>query len=156
MKKQIIAVVLGATAMLWSTETFAYKTFGSGLVQGGNSGNPNPEAKGANCAPATAKLTMSFNDVSAFIEQGGSMWQNRQTSVAAYEIPKGSGLYAIYAGALWMGGTDVNGQLKLAALTFRSGNDFWPGPLTIDPNFFIPPGHAHAMRLAHIEVIVVF
>jgi hypothetical protein len=36
----------------------------------------------------------------------------------------------IFAGALWMGGTDVNGQLKLAALRYRQGNDFWPGPLT--------------------------
>ncbi len=32
-----------------------------------------------------------------------------------------------------MGGTDVNGQLKLAAIKFRSGNDFWPGPLTTTP-----------------------
>lgn len=29
-----------------------------------------------------------------------------------------------------MGGQDVNGQLKIAAVTFRQGgNDFWPGPL---------------------------
>jgi hypothetical protein len=32
-----------------------------------------------------------------------------------------------------MGGTDVNGQLKLAALKFRQGNDFWPGPLSVTP-----------------------
>lgn len=133
MKKQIIAVILGATTTLWTTNSFAYKTAGSGLVQGGNGGGTTSEEKGANCSPATAKLTMQFNDVSAFIEQGGSMWQDRQKSVAAYEVPRGSGLFAIYAGALWMGGTDVNGQLKLAALTFRSGNDFWPGPLTVTP-----------------------
>ena len=57
------------------------------------------------------------------------MFQDRQNSVAAYEVG-GENLFAIYSGALWMGGTDVNGQLKLAALTFRTGNDFWPGPLT--------------------------
>ena len=60
------------------------------------------------------------------------MFQDRQNSVAAYEVG-GENLFAIYAGALWMGGTDVNGQLKLAALTFRTGNDFWPGPLTATP-----------------------
>ena len=32
---------------------------------------------------------------------------------------------------LWMGGTDVNGQLKVAGLRYRQGNDFWPGPLTV-------------------------
>jgi len=76
---------------------------------------------------------MKFNDVSALIEQGGSMFQNRAAGVAAYEVPKGSNRFAIFAGALWMGGTDVNGQLKLAALRYRQGNDFWPGPLTVTP-----------------------
>lgn len=135
MKKQLIAIVLGATTMLWSNDAFSYikyKSIGTGNQNG--SSTAVTQTKGANCSPATARLTMSFNDVSAFIEQGGSMFQNRSTNVAAYEVPKGSGLRAIYAGALWMGGTDVNGQLKLAALTFRTGNDFWPGPLQVDPN----------------------
>jgi hypothetical protein len=36
----------------------------------------------------------------------------------------------IFASALWMGGIDANGQLHLAAQTYRqNGNDFWPGPL---------------------------
>ena len=54
------------------------------------------------------------------------MWQDRSKNDAAYEIPKGSGERVIYAGALWMGGLDVNNQLKLAALTFRSGNEARP------------------------------
>lgn len=127
MKKQVIAIVLGTTAMLFSSNVFALK---------GENDKPHTQnngVKGANCSPATAKITMEFNDVSALIEQGGSMWQNRATNVAAYEVPKGSGLKVIYAGALWMGGTDVNGQLKLAGLTFRSGNDFWAGPLSVTP-----------------------
>ena len=35
----------------------------------------------------------------------------------------------IFAGALWMGGEDINGQLKMAAHRYRTGNDFWAGPL---------------------------
>ncbi len=127
MKKQIIAIVLGTTAMLWSGSVLAYKGPNDDPSKGDGG------AKGANCSPATAKITMQFNDVSALIEQGGSMWQNRATSVSAYEVPAGSGLKVIFAGALWMGGTDVNGQLKLAGLTFRTGNDFWPGPLSVNP-----------------------
>lgn len=125
MKKQLITVALTAAAIC-SNSAFAY------LGPNDKSYKPSPIQKGANCAPATAKLTMEFNDVKALIEQGGSMFQNRQAGVAAYEIPKGSGLHCIYAGALWMGGTDVNGQLKLAALRYRQGNDFWPGPLTVN------------------------
>lgn len=133
MKKQLIAITLSATALFWSNDALSYYGPGdhSGISQGSNGNAATAQAKGANCAPATARLTMSFNDVSAFIEQGGSMFQNRQDGTAAYEIPKGSGLRAIFAGALWMGGTDVNGQLKLAALRYRAGNDFWAGPLSV-------------------------
>ncbi len=126
MKKQFIAFVLGATA-IWSNSALAY------LGPNDLGKKATPVLKGANCSPATAKLILEFNDVKALIEQGGSMFQNRAAGVASYEIPKGSGLHVIYAGALWMGGTDVNGQLKLAALRYRQGNDFWPGPLTVNP-----------------------
>ena len=124
MKKQFFATLIGLGLSL---NGMAY--LGPNDKKGGDDESP----KGANCSPATAKLTMEFNDVSAFIEQGGSMFQNRQEGTPAYEVPKGSNLFAIYAGALWMGGTDVNGQLKLAALRYRRGNDFWPGPLTVNP-----------------------
>jgi hypothetical protein len=126
MKKNLVIIVCLAS-IIWSNRAFAY-------LGPNDKPKQNPVLKGANCSPATAKLTMQFNDVSALIEQGGSLFQNRQTGTATYEIPKGSGLYVIFAGALWMGGVDVNGQLKLAALKFRNGNDFWPGPLTVKPN----------------------
>lgn len=124
MKKQFIITIVSVG--LFFTNALAY--YGPGEKD-----NKPGKPKGANCSPATAKLTMDFNDVSALIEQGGSMFQNRQASIAAYEVPKDSKRFAIFAGALWMGGTDVNGQLKLAALRYRSGNDFWPGPLTVNP-----------------------
>ena len=88
--------------------------------------------RAANCTPATGKKFLEFNNVSALIETGGSMWQDRSRNDAAYECPKGSGETVIYAGALWMGGTDPNNQLRIAALTFRNGNDFWAGPLSVD------------------------
>ena len=124
MKKQLLATFFGVTVVF---NALAY------LGPNDKMDKPTPTTKGANCSPATAKLYMEFNDVRALIEQGGSMFQNRAAGVAAYEVPKNSKRYAIFAGALWMGGTDVNGQLKLAALRYRSGNDFWPGPLTVNP-----------------------
>ena len=39
----------------------------------------------------------------------------------------------MFSAALWMGGVDVNGQLKGAFQRYRGdGNDYWPGPLTND------------------------
>ena len=95
------------------------------------SGNSDDEftAK-SNCPPSSARLFMDFNDVRCLIEVGGSLWQNRQINAPSYEVPKGGGNHVIYSGAIWMGGLDVNGQLKLAAIKFRQGNDFWAGPLS--------------------------
>lgn len=91
---------------------------------------PTPQTRGANCAPANFRLTMQFNDVSAQLESGGLLFLDRQNGVATYRVPKSGDVTAIYAGSLWMGGVDVNGQLKLAAVKFRQdGNDFWGGPL---------------------------
>jgi hypothetical protein len=84
----------------------------------------------ANCAPASARLTMQYNDVSALLETGGMMFMDRANNVGAYIVPKNDNVNAIFAASLWMGGKDINGQLKLAAQKFRSGNDFWTGPLS--------------------------
>ena len=90
-------------------------------------------SRAANCTPSTGRKFLEFNNVSALIETGGSMWLDRSRGKNAYEVPKGSGNTLIYIGALWMGGMDVNNQLKIAALRYRIGNDFWAGPLSTIP-----------------------
>ncbi|RFC54534.1 T9SS C-terminal target domain-containing protein [Brumimicrobium aurantiacum] len=88
----------------------------------------------ANCPPSDGLLYMDFNDVEALVEVGGSLWQDRQAGAASYEVPVGGGNHVLFSGSIWMGGVDVNGQLKLAAVLFRtSGNDFWGGPLSVVP-----------------------
>lgn len=97
----------------------------------GKPGKPVGTTKAANCAPASYSKTFEFNDVSARIETGGLLFLDRANNLATYKVPKEGNVTTIYAGALWMGGTDINGQLKLAAVKYRNeGNDFWPGPLT--------------------------
>lgn len=98
--------------------------------KGGKDGNSTVVYNKSQCPPSNAKLFMEFNDVRALIEVGGSMWQDRQSVAASYEVPLGGGNHVIYSGSIWMGGLDVNGQLKLAAVKFRAGNDFWAGPLS--------------------------
>jgi len=101
---------------------------------------PSAHTRGANCAPANYRLTMAFNDVSALLETGGLLFLDRANNVATYRVPKTSSVTAIYAGSLWMGGKDGTGQLKIAAVKFRNdGNDFWPGPLTVNPSTIPDP-----------------
>lgn len=114
-----------------SSSGYAYKYVHKGGEGSSENGNQVNQTRAAGCAPAEAQRYLEFNNVRALIEQGGSMWQDRATSRASYEVPNGEGVFSIYAGALWMGGFSPDQQLKLAAVTFRaSGNDFWPGPLT--------------------------
>ena len=84
----------------------------------------------AGCQPATTAIDLDINNVRARLMTGGDMWWNIGLSTAAYEIPKGSGKSSQFAASCWIGGFDKQGQLKVAAQTYRqSGNDYWPGAL---------------------------
>ncbi len=88
-----------------------------------------PKAESATCLPASGSNELTINNVRAYLETGGTMWFKE---LAEYEIPIGSGKTSMFCAALWIGGRDANGQLKLAAVRFRQvGNDFWTGPLKI-------------------------
>ena len=82
----------------------------------------------AGCDPSSSQTDLDVNNVRTTIMGGGDMWWN--LSDARYEIPKDGNRHSMFAGALWIGGVDDGGQLKVAAMTYRqSGNDFWTGPL---------------------------
>jgi len=92
----------------------------------------------AGCTPGANFKWLEINNVRTRINTGGDMWWDFE--VAQYEIPKGSKKMSMFSAALWIGGIDANGQLKMAALRYRQvGNDYWPGPLTIDGTASISP-----------------
>ena len=55
--------------------------------------------RAADCEPAKEKLFLEFNNIKALIETGGSMWQDRATSRASYEYPRGSSNHVLFSGA---------------------------------------------------------
>lgn len=130
-------LVLAFVALLTFGNLNARTATNNGNNNKGGGVTPTPAA---GCSPAVALASLEFNNVRARIDAtGGSMWQDRANTIAAYNVPKQNSeddpLYtAIYAGSLWIGGVDLNNNLKVAAVQFRSGgaNDFWPGPLTTD------------------------
>ena len=87
------------------------------------------------CAPSRSSIDMDINNVRARLLGGGDVWWD--LTEGKYIVPKvdpASGLpevSSIFDGAVWLGGYDPVGNLKLAAQTYRTGstNDFWPGPL---------------------------
>jgi len=92
----------------------------------------------AGCEPGSAFKYLDINNVRTLCYSYGNGWFLEN---AEYEIPKGSRKTSLFSFSLWIGGIDVNNNLKLAAYKFGQGptpvaahtkNDYWPGPLTID------------------------
>jgi hypothetical protein len=124
MKKLILSIfVLGV-----SLNGFSYKHI-SDITNGGDT-HGGGDDRAAGCAAPTDKIFLEYNNVKALIETGGLMWQDRASGASAYTVPKEQNVSVIYSGALWMGGEDINGQLKMAAQRFGVGRDFWTGPLS--------------------------
>tara|TARA_B100001758_G_scaffold247959_1_gene269213 strand:- start:36535 stop:40761 length:4227 start_codon:yes stop_codon:yes gene_type:complete len=113
--------------------TLSFAVFSIAVMAKENVSNPNATSTvstkiAAGCNPATSQTDLDINNVRTTIMAGGDMWWNLDD--ARYEIPKNGNKHSMFAGALWIGGVDDGGQLKVAAMTYRqSGNDFWPGPL---------------------------
>ena len=87
----------------------------------------------ASCSETTAQIDLDINNVRARLLTGGDLFWDPVAQNPHYEVPAGSGNMSLFAAALWMGGIDEYGALKVAAQTYRqSGNDFWAGPLNED------------------------
>jgi len=101
---------------------------------GANKSVKQVKSTAAGCAQATSYRFLDVNNVRARINTGGDMWWDLPGGVGSqYFIPREGTATSMYSGSLWIGGLDVNGQLKLAALRYRQvGNDYWTGPLTVD------------------------
>lgn len=88
------------------------------------------------CQPAESQTDLDINNVRARLLVGGDLWWDKRNG--RYIVPKPAPGFpevsALFAGGVWIGGTDQNGNLKLAAVTYAQGNetDWYPGPLEED------------------------
>ncbi len=87
-----------------------------------------------NCANSVSQIDMAINNVRARLLTGGDVWWD--TNDGRYVVPKVEPgepeVSSIFAGAVWLGGVDPAGNLKLAAKTYGSASgdsDFFSGPL---------------------------
>ena len=88
-----------------------------------------------NCDNGVQRYDMEINNVRARLTTGGDVWFDG--SNGRYIIPKPppgeQEVSSIFAGAVWLGGRDPGGGLKVAAQEYgrSSGSfDYYPGPLT--------------------------
>ena len=98
----------------------------------------------AGCASGSSYKYLDINNVRTLCYSYGNGWFLEN---AEYEIPKGSKKTSMFSFSLWIGGIDINNNLKLAAYRYGQGasgtahtkNDYWPGPLTVDGTAAIDP-----------------
>ncbi len=84
------------------------------------------------CTASVSQTDLDINNVRARLLGGGDLWWD--LSDGRYIIPNvepgEKEISSIFAAALWIGGFDAAGNLKIAAQTYRqTGDDFWPGPI---------------------------
>ncbi|MEM8601419.1 MAG: hypothetical protein AAGF99_16000, partial [Bacteroidota bacterium] len=82
------------------------------------------------CELGVASADLDVGGVRARLyNTGGLFWRGGDP---VYEVPKGSGIQAMFAAGIWFGGT-VDGELRFAGADY-SNWEWWPGPLDADGN----------------------
>ncbi|MFD1553061.1 T9SS C-terminal target domain-containing protein [Putridiphycobacter roseus] len=109
------------------------------VYHAGTNNDLNFESRAAGCSPPNSSTFLELNNVKALIHTAGNLWQVAGQNNSHYEVPKGSGIMALFTSSLWLGGLDANGQLKLAALRYRNGQDYWTGPLVTNGEAEVTP-----------------
>jgi hypothetical protein len=87
----------------------------------------------------SAREELSINNVRAFLDVQGGLWNGNTNGKPGHEFPKGDTTFSIFAGGIWVMGKSPSGKLKGAINQFTQKSDFAVGPLDHYP---ISPGEA--------------
>ena len=128
MKKMITLV---GVAVLISTTSYAHISDAVRKQYQNTAASVSYKDEAGDCKIPSSQYVLDINNVRTRLLNAGDAWWDLDR--AKYEVPKGDGnpgVHSIFAGAIWISGRDAGNNLKLAALTFRSGqSDFFAGPL---------------------------
>lgn len=90
------------------------------------------------CFSQSSAQILDMNDVKLRLRDEGVIFNNELANIPGYEVPKGSGRNAIYAGAFWFAGIDQNGILRNACARYNIGKDFFSGPYSNNGSYNDP------------------
>jgi hypothetical protein len=131
--QQLILTIIALVGFATPTMLLAYK--GPDAGQPANNAERQQIAFRSSCVNAVSQIDMEINNVRARLTTGGDVWWDGNDG--RYVVPKPAPgvdeVSSIFAGAVWLGGRDPGGGLKIAAQQYgRSGGrfDYYPGPLT--------------------------
>jgi hypothetical protein len=88
------------------------------------------------CTTSVSRAQLDINNISASINNAGTLWLSTDTIHPAYQAPKGGDVGVLSSGGLWIGGLDPGGALHMAAATYRqNGNDYIVGPINYSGSY---------------------
>ncbi len=113
---------------------FASAHINPNMSQAEQADNNNRVSFRESCDPAKAQRDQAVNNIRARLTTGGDVWwDGNDGRYVVPKVPPGvPEVSSIFAGAVWLGGVDAAGNLKVAAQTYGRGSgttDFWSGPL---------------------------
>jgi hypothetical protein len=111
--KNILRFFVATLCCILSVNSVPAEEFHGG---GGTKSTHEPKNIAAACEPGSSEDYLDINNVRAVIYSYGNGWFTGD--VADYEIPKGSKKMSMYSFSLWIGGIDINNNLKMAAYRF--------------------------------------
>ncbi len=125
-----------------------------------NAQNTVPAA--VNIDSSTFYNTLDINNIKAGINANGYLFNHfifsgsngngNRIFAPAFEVPKGSGIHAMFASSLWIGGNSITGSdtsLHLAAVRYMQvGDDFWYGPVSNNYNSQYDEKWIHVWKLS--------
>ncbi|MEZ4954569.1 MAG: hypothetical protein R2825_13455 [Saprospiraceae bacterium] len=131
--KILIALFFGLC--MFTTSVFAYYNPKERAIKPDNNNENNSSVSfREQCVTANRQIDQDVNNVRARLTAGGDVWWNRNDG--KYVVPKVTPgeqeISSIFAGAVWLGGLDPGGNLKVACQTYGNSqgqSDFWSGPL---------------------------
>jgi hypothetical protein len=94
----------------------------------------------------TTNNNLDISNINATIQTGGDFFCKNpgagftgpNSMTMGFEIPKGSGIHTIFAGALWVGARDAQNNLYTTTQTYRQFSPqqagYWPGPIATTQN----------------------
>lgn len=132
LKRWLVMFVLSGLALAVNAKEYVPEGGAANPTNNNSSTPPANASYRASCSEASAQTDLNINNVRARLLNGGDMWWDFSDGrYVVPNVPAGqTAVSSLFAGAVWLGGFDDGGNLKLAAQTYRSsGNDYWPGPL---------------------------
>lgn len=80
--------------------------------------------------------TINHNNTSGLISSEGTVFEDMDNGTPGYEVPKGSGLHAIYSTQFWFAAKDSLGNIRTSLGGHsQQGHDVYPGPYSYYHNY---------------------